>query len=63
MKGCYQMVKRRNLKGKDTTWMSIKLPTSLYEELRTEAFRKKKSLSLLLTEVLEKHRTEEAKNN
>jgi predicted DNA-binding ribbon-helix-helix protein len=54
------MVKRRNLKGKDTTWMSIKLPTALYEELRTEAFQQKVSLSLLITEVLQKHNRKEA---
>jgi predicted DNA-binding ribbon-helix-helix protein len=52
------MVKRRNLKGKDTTWMSIKLPTPLYEELRTEAFQQKVSLSLLITEILQHNRKE-----
>lgn len=57
------MVKRRNLKGKDTTWMSIKLPTTLYEELRTEAFQKKVSLSLLITEILQQHNRKEAKND
>lgn len=57
------MVKRRNLKGKDTTWMSIKLPTTLYEELRTEAFQQKVSLSLLITELLQKHNRKEANND
>jgi predicted DNA-binding ribbon-helix-helix protein len=57
------MVKRRNLKGKDTTWMSIKLPTTLYEELRTKAFQQKVSLSLLITEILQQHNQKEALND
>ena len=48
-------IKRRELKDIETSWISLKLPVDLHEALRILAFQKRKSISLLMTEVLQEY--------
>lgn len=58
------MLERRELKGIETTYISMKIPAALYEFLRTEAFEKKKTLSVVIQEALDEHkRKKEAKED
>jgi hypothetical protein len=47
-------LQRRYLGGEPTTWITFKLPQKLHEGLRSVAFQEGKSVSLLLTEVIQK---------
>jgi hypothetical protein len=50
------MLERRKLKGLDTTYLSMKVPNSLYEFFRTKAFEQKKTVSLVIQEALEDYK-------
>jgi hypothetical protein len=50
------MLERRELKGLDTTYLSMKVPNSLYEFFRTKAFEQKKTVSLVIQEALEDYK-------
>jgi len=46
--------KRQNLEGVETVWFSLRMPRPLHEELRAKAFQERKSISLAITELLER---------
>jgi hypothetical protein len=47
-------LQRRILGNESTTWLNFKLPTALHETLRGIAWGEGKSVSLLLTELINK---------
>jgi hypothetical protein len=55
----FDMLERRELKGLDTTYLSMKVPNLLYEFFRTKAFEQKKTVSLVIQEVLEDYKRRE----
>ncbi len=54
--------KRQNLEGVETVWFSLRMPHHLHEELRAKAFQERKSISLAITELLERGLKEERKD-
>ena len=47
-----ELVKRQNLYDVETAKLTTKIPRSLYEQLRTQAFKERKSMSLIVAEFL-----------
>ena len=54
--------KRQNLEGVETVWFSLRMPRHLHEDLRAKAFQERKSISLAITELLERGLKEEQKD-
>ena len=46
-------LKRRELNGQPTSMLNMKLPQNLHGEIRRMAFEEGKTVSLLITEILE----------
>jgi len=53
------IAKRQNLEGVETVWFSLRMPRPLHEELRAKAFQERKSISLAITELIERGLKEE----
>lgn len=58
-----ELVKRQNLYDVETAKLTTKIPRRLYERLRTQAFKERKSMSLILAEFLEEGLDRKEKRN
>lgn len=47
-----ETVQRQNLENIETAMLTIKIPRNIHEQVRTQAFKERKSMSLLVTELL-----------
>ena len=56
------MLERRELKGVETMYLSLKIPVELYECFRREAFEKKQTVSLIIQKALEEYVKREGQN-
>jgi hypothetical protein len=48
-----RMSTRQALKDGPTKWFSFRLPEPLFEKIRMQAFEERKSIALVITEMLE----------
>ena len=61
----FEMLERRELKGLDTTYLSMKVPVALYEIFRAEAYHTKQTVSRVVEQALREYvqKKEGQKNN